>query len=253
MQQLRLGQGLVYLWFRRYRLSCPTIGMSPDADDDESGPDAEGLDIPFADGEVVEELRSQVFRREGRSLSLLPEAGTFTRVSRYYLRARALRLCLVTLPAGVGALFMVLYAWMLIVERRMRESGADMGTAELSELWTQFFHNLGVAAGIWSVACVLLAMPISWQSWRRRGYMYDEDGLASRAGVLGYKVEAFLFRKAQSVTVKQSPLQRRHGLATLAVGTACGSVSIPYIDHGVARRLRDYVLYRVESSRRRWY
>ena len=71
MQQLRLGQGLVYRRFRRYRLSCPTIGMSPDADDDESGPDAEGLDIPFTDGEVVEELKSQVFRREGRSLSLL--------------------------------------------------------------------------------------------------------------------------------------------------------------------------------------
>ena len=116
MQQIRLGQGLVYRWFRRYRLSCPTIRMSLDADDDDSGPDADELDIPFADGEVVEELRSQVFRREGRSLSLLPDAGTFTRVSRHYSRARALRLCLVTLPAGAGALFMVLYAWMVIVE-----------------------------------------------------------------------------------------------------------------------------------------
>lgn len=253
MQQLRLDQGLVYRRFRRYRLSCPTIGMPLDADEDDAGPDADGLDIPFADGGVVERLRAQVFRREGRSLSLLPEAGTFTRVSRYYLRARALRLCLVTLPAGVGALFMALYAWMLIVERGMRESGADIGTAEHSELWTQFIHNWGVAALVWSVACVLLAIPISWQRWRRRGYMCDEDGLASRTGVLGYGVEALLFRKAQTVTVKQSPLQRRHGLATLAVGTACGSVSVPYIDHGAACRLRDHVLYRAESSERRWH
>ncbi|MDE2873783.1 MAG: PH domain-containing protein [Gemmatimonadota bacterium] len=253
MQQLRLDQGLAYRWFRRYRLSCPTIGMPLDADEDDSGPDADGLDIPFADGEVVEKLRAHVFRREGRSLSLLPEAGTFTRVSRYYLRARALRLCLVTLPAGVGMLFIVLSLWMHLVERGMRESGAEMGMAEHSELWTQFFHNLGVAAGTWSVACILLAIPISWQRWRRRGYMYDKDGLASRTGVLGYGVEALLFRKAQTVTVKQSPLQRRHGLATLVVGTACGSVSIPYIDHGEACRLRDYVLYRAESSERRWY
>lgn len=26
--QLGLDQGLVYRWFRRYRVSCPTIGMS---------------------------------------------------------------------------------------------------------------------------------------------------------------------------------------------------------------------------------
>ena len=252
MQQLRLDQGLLYRRFRRYRLSCPTIGMPLDADEDDSGPDADGLNIPFAEGEVVEKLRAHVFRREGRVLSLLPEAGTFLRVSRYYLRARALRLCLVTLPAGVGALFMALYAWMLIVERGMRESGAEMGTAEHSELWTQFIHNWGVAAGTWSVACVLLAIPVSWQRWRRRGYMYDEDGLASRTGVLGYSVEALLFRKAQTVTVTRSPLQRRHGLATLAVGTACGSVSVPYIEHGAACRLRDYALYRAESSERRW-
>jgi len=142
---------------------------------------------------------------------------------------------------------------MHIVEGRILESGAEMGMAEHSELWTQFIHNWGVAAGTWSVACVLLAIPVSWQRWRRRGYMYDEDGLASRTRVLGYGVEALLFRKAQSVTVKQSPLQRRHGLATLAVGTACGSVSVPYIDHSAACRLRDYVLYRAESSERRWY
>lgn len=253
MQQLRLDQGLVYRWFRRYRLSCPTIGMPPDADEDDSGPDADGLDIPFADGEVVEKLRAHVLRREGRSLPLLPEAGTFTRVSRYYLRARALRLCLVTLPAGAGALFMALYGWMLIVERRMGESGSDIGAAELSELWTRFIHNWSVAAGAWTVACILLALPISWQRWRRRGYMYDGDGLAGRTGVLGYRVEALLFRKAQTVTVKQSPLQRRHGLATLAVATACGSVSVPYIGHGTACRLRDHVLYRAESSERRWY
>ncbi len=253
MQQLRLDQGLVYRWLRRYRLSCPTIGMPLDADEDDSGPDAEGLDIPFADGEVVEKLRAHVFRREGRSLSLLPEAGTFTRVSRYYLRARALRLCLVTMPAGVGVLFIVLSLWMHIAEQRILESGAEMGMAEHSELWTQFFHNLGVAAGTWSIACVLLAIPISWQRWRRRGYMYDKDGLAGRTGVLGYGVEALLFRKAQTVTVKQSPLQRRHGLATLAVGTACGTVSVPYIDHGAACRLRDYTLYMAESSERRWH
>ena len=254
MQQLRLNQSLVYRWFRRYRLSCPTIGMSLEEDDDgDSGPDADGLEVPFADDEVVEELRSQVFKREGRCLSLLPEAGTFTRVSRYYIRARALRVIFVTLPAGVGMLFIVLYAWLVMVERNIRESGVEMELAELAERWAQFLYNWSVSSTIWGIACILLAIPIAWQRWRRRGYMYDEDGLSSRGGLLGYEVEASLFRKAQEVTVKQSPLQRRHGLATLDVGTACGSVTIPYIDHDVACRLRDYVLYKAESTNRHWH
>ena len=254
MQQLRLNQSFVYGWLRRYRLSCPTIGMSLHEDDDgDSGPDADGLEVPFADAEVVEELRAQVFSREGRRLSLLPEAATFTRVSRYYMRARALRVCFVTFPAGVGMLFVVLYAWLVMVERDIRESGAEMELAEVAERFSQFFSNWGTASIVWGIACILLAVPVAWQRWRRRGYMYDEDGLSSRAGLLGYEVEASLFRKAQAVTVKQSPLQRRHGLATLDVGTACGSVSIPYIDHDVACRLRDYVLYRAESSLRHWH
>ena len=254
MQQLRLDQSLVYRWFRRYRLSCPTIGMALDEEDDgDSGPDADGLVVPFADAEVVEELRSRVFRREGRRLSLLPEAGTFTRVSRYYIRARALRVCFVTLPAGVGTLFVVLYAWLVMVERDMRDSGVEMELAEMADRFSQFFYNWGTASAVWCIACVLLAIPVAWQRWRRRGYMYDDDGLSSRGGLLGYEVEASLFRKAQEVTVKQSPLQRRHGLATLDVGTACGSVTIPYIDHGVACRLQDYVLYKAESSHRHWH
>lgn len=169
------------------------------------------------------------------------------------MRARALRVCVVTLPAGVGVLFGVLYLWYGLSIREIPESDAEVELAAMSELFTQFLHNWSTSSAIWATACILLAIPVAWQRWRRRGYMYDEDGLSSRRGLLGYEVEACLFRKAQEVTVKQSPLQRRHGLATLSVGTACGPVSIPYIEHGVACGLRDYVLYRAESSRRHWH
>ena len=103
------------------------------------------------------------------------------------------------------------------------------------------------------LASILPAALVAWLRWRRQGYLHDDDGLASRSGFLGRKVDAFLFRKAQSVAVVQSPLQRRKGLATLNVQLACGPLSVPYIDHGVASRLRDYMLYRVESGRRRWH
>ena len=34
---------------------------------------------------------------------------------------------------------------------------------------------------------------------------------------------------------------------------ASGSVRIPYIDHDAAGQLRDYILYKVESSRQAWH
>lgn len=114
-------------------------------------------------------------------------------------------------------------------------------------------RGLGFAALVWGGVCLATALPIGWLRWRQHGYMHDDDGIVCRSGLIGYEVEACLFRKAQAVTVKQSPLQRRHGLATLDVETSTGSVTVPYIDHGVACRLRDYALYRAESSGRPWY
>jgi hypothetical protein len=34
---------------------------------------------------------------------------------------------------------------------------------------------------------------------------------------------------------------------------ASGSVRIPYIDYGLARQLRDVILYKVESSQKAWH
>ena len=74
-----------------------------------------------------------------------------------------------------------------------------------------------------------------------------------RSGFLGYRVEAALFRKVQQVSVSQSPLQRRKGLAALRVHLATGSVKLAYIEHATATRLRDYVLYKAASSRLAWH
>jgi len=53
--------------------------------------------------------------------------------------------------------------------------------------------------------------------------------------------------------VSRSPLQRRKGLATLRVYMASGSVRIPYVEHELARQLRDVILYKVESSQKVWH
>lgn len=244
IQMLRLYQGMVQLWFRRFRLETPPTGGSLDEDDDRSqGLDAEVLEVPWADGALVEEMRSDVFRGEGEQLALIPADKAFKSVSRYYIRAAALRFLILGWAGGMLVLYLSTYLGLTYMEW---DSLAPEGYIGLA-------RGLGIAALVWSGVCLVTALPIGWQRWRRCGYAYDRDGLASRGGLLGYEVEACLFRKAQEVTVKQSPLQRRHGLATLSVDTATGPVTVPYIDHGMACRLRDYTLCMAESSGRRWY
>jgi len=229
IQQLTLSHNLVLRLFRRHRLRALPAALLPNqgSADTPGLQIAEVLEVPLLQGPEAEDLRKSVFGREGDALTLLPRSAGFKRVSPHYIRALTLRisftLALVAVPFLTGLL-------------------RDRGPGEVV---------LGVF--IFWLASILPAALVGWVRWRRQGYLHDGDGLASRSGFLGRKVDAFLFRKAQSVTVVQSPLQRRKGLATLNVQLACGPLSVPYIDLGVASRLRDYMLYRVESSQRRWH
>ena len=230
IQQLRVSQDLVLRWFGRFRLQAlPAAavvgqqgGQAPGGIDV-----AELLDVPLLDGRRAEELRARVFRREAPGLAVLAKDGAFNRVSPHYIRALTLRIWLTAGLVGSGIFLQLLLS------------------------------GLSAAAGVPILIGWLASLPVvvlvAWQLWRRRGFMHDDDGLASRGGFIGSKVDAFPMRKAQSAIVKQSPMQRRTGLATLQVHLACGKITVPYIEHEVAHQLRDYILYRVESSRRRWH
>ena len=139
-------------------------------------------------------------------------------VSRYYMRSRILFIGL--LPAILLAL--ILYG----------EAG-PIGTLAL--LWLP------------------LVAALSWRNWKRAGYQYDKDEIVRRSGLLGFRTVGLLFRKVQRVTVTQSRYQRRKGLASLRMYMASGRVNVPYISHEEAQQLRDYILYRVESSQKAWH
>lgn len=229
IQQLSVSQDLVQRWFGRFRLrALPAAAVVTQGGQSPSGLDvADVLDVPLLDGRRAEEVRARVFRREAREIAVLPRDGAFKRVSPHYIRALILRIWLI-MGLVLGGIFLQLVPSGL---------SASVGLPML----------IGWLASIPAVAL------IAWQLWRRRGYAHDDDGLASRGGFIGRKVDAFPMRKAQSAIVKRSPLQRRKGLATLQVHLACGKITVPYIEREVAQRLRDYILYRVEASRRRWH
>ena len=228
IQQLSLSHNLVMRLFRRHSLKALPAALLPNQGGDTPGLQiAEVLEVPLLKAPRAEDLRSRIFGREGEGLTLLPHNPAFRRVSPHYIRALALR------TTTVWTLFSAFFLIPITQDR-----GAGFVAALLA---------------LWWLGSFVPATLIAWLRWRRQGYMHDDDGLASRSGFLGRKVDAFLFRKAQSVAVTRSPLERRKGLATLKVQLACGQVAVPYIEHGAASRLRDYVLWRAESSRRRWH
>lgn len=213
IQRVVLLQTPLARCFRRYRLT-----LYPAADD------MDELVVPLLDGATAESLRREVFGDESPGLTLLPANRAFVRVSPFHIRGLALKIAIAPALALPAILFF---------------SGV-LGRA-LAEV------------SVWILFWVLTGGLVALAHWWRIGYMHDDDGMSIRGGFFDRNVDAFLFRKVQYVTVKQSLLQRRRRLATLEIGLATETVSVPYIDRGLATRLRDYILYKVESSRRRWH
>jgi len=253
IQQLTLSQNLLMRLLRGFRLRALPAALLPGQGVEGTGIGrTEVLEVPFLKAPKAEELRSEVFGSEGGSLTLVPQDGGFVRVSPHYVRALTLRISVAAALVSAPLLAPLLAA--LAGAHFADGAGAPPGEGFPAP---SLGGGAAVAAALgvflWWLVLVPPAALLAWQRWRRQAYLHDRDGLASRSGFFGRKVDAFLFRKAQGVAVNRSPLQRRKGLATLQVQLACGRVAVPYIDHGLACRLRDRVLHRAESSRRRWH
>ncbi len=174
--------------------------------------------IPVVTDREANHLRELMFAEEGRDLVQIPTSDLFQRVSPYFMRT----------PIMLNALAAIAVTAML---------------AGLS----------GQPGTLVILAWIPLSALVAYQSWRHAGYLLTDEGFVRRSGIIGYRTVALLYRKVQRVTVTQSPLQRRKGLATLRVYMASGSVRIPYVPGALARQLRDFILYKVESSRKAWY
>jgi len=214
IQTLRLQQGIVQTWLKRYRLTArqATSGSKP------GGGGPKMFTVPVVTSEQADLLRPLLFAQEAGRLTQNPRSPDFAPISPYYMRSRIL---------FVGLLPAVLLAGLSLVE-------------------------FGIAGSVVLLWLPLIAL-VSWRKWRRAGYLHDDDELVQRSGLFGFRTVSLLFRKVQRVTVTQSRYQRRKKLASLRMHMASGSVRVPYIDHAKAKQLRDYILYQVESSQKTWH
>lgn len=148
----------------------------------------------------------------------------------------------------------------------------DPGAAGFRRVSKQYVRSRTVLAGLLPalLAVALFAVPMGWysllfllwvpvaaiyvyQRYRRLGVSVTRNGIAFRQGLVGNRVVAHLMRKVQRVNVSQSPFQRRKNLATIKLFLASGTVRIPFISAADAHALRDYILYKIESSDRAWH
>ena len=174
--------------------------------------------IPVVTAELANTLRPLLLAQEAGQLTQDPRSDLFQPISPYYMRSRILFAGLI--PTIIMTVILV----------------AEAGV-------------LGLVALIWLPLIGL----ISWRNWKRAGYQHDDNEIVRRSGLLGYRTVGLLFRKVQRVTISQSRYQRRKNLASLRMHMASGSVRVPYIEQEKAKQLRDYILYKVESSQRAWH
>ena len=104
------------------------------------------------------------------------------------------------------------------------------------------------ALGAWAAASALLAIwCFAWPRVRYRHLRYrlDPQGFTILRGVVWRSVTSVPKSRVQHTDVSQGPLERTFDLATLVVhtaGTQDASVSLGGLPHGVALRIRDYLI-----------
>ena len=101
-----------------------------------------------------------------------------------------------------------------------------------------------------AVLLVVAVAAVAWavhRRWRHWGWTTDGDVAHVASGLLGRRWESFRLNRVQQVTLRRTPFQRRHGLATLAVSLADGDRQVPFLHEADARALANLALFVAEA------
>lgn len=110
------------------------------------------------------------------------------------------------------------------------------------------FHPIFVVlGGAW-----LYLYVISFLYFRKKSIGLNDAIIHIKGGHFGDENELIQMYKIQGIQLKQSPFQRRKGLASIVLFTATGNLFVPYIPAEKAINLRDLVLQIIETDQRAW-
>lgn len=133
------------------------------------------------------------------------------------------------------------------IYRRILLSGLFPTAALMGTFWPLW----GRGALVFLAYALLIGLHTVLYQRKFRLWSFDEEVLIRR-GFLGEGFLLLQWYKVQTVVLKRSLYERRHGLATLVLHTASGRIRIPFIPLDTAQALMNYALYQVERSQRAW-
>lgn len=110
--------------------------------------------------------------------------------------------------------------------------------------------------GLWPVALLPVVYVVSLLRYRALGYNQGERYFYLRRGWPGRSTLVLPIRNVQAVTIRQSAVDRRLGLATLSIDSAgqsrLGGPQLPNLPIDEAYRLGRTIAHRAASTRYRW-
>lgn len=112
---------------------------------------------------------------------------------------------------------------------------------------------LVVLLALGAVVALVLVLAALWPTWEyaRAGYRILPDRIESWNGLLFRRAVSVPISRVQYTDVKQGPVQRRHGIATLVVhtaGTASSDVEFPGLPPALANEVRDWLVGQTGSD-----
>ena len=223
IQSLKVSLSLRSMLFRRYDVRVQQ------ADEDDTIQAAAGntthqVDVPSVPSQFCREFAEKIFPKSLQSVPLDPRSKEIQRFSLTYF--------------FVGLL--------------------GFGTLIVIALWGMFWFTSGIRGANVSVLFLIpFGILIWWQYWRRTGYAFYENYILHRKGFLGHDLRVIPISKLQEVRISQSIIQRLRNRCTLQMfshsTTYTNSLNIPFMNRVFAERIRDYLLFQIESGKTRWH
>jgi membrane protein YdbS with pleckstrin-like domain len=118
---------------------------------------------------------------------------------------------------------------------------------------------IGVGLYQWFFIKSLMVLPIYaililqiWKKYTKARYGYNDTYFMTKGGIFGDKNKVVPIEKIQSISIDQSPYQKKHHLASITMYHAAGNIKCHYLPLEYTRAMSDYILYKVESNSQNW-
>ena len=136
----------------------------------------------------------------------------------------------------------------LVIYRRVLYFGLlPAGLAFLYNWWDNPNHTF-----YWETFWVVIILFISWIYQRNYRYFVSDEGIRISTSIIGKTETLLKWFKIQGVEIQQGLYQRRKNLCNLVFHTAAGTVKIPYIELEKAKKMEDFILFKIEESEQSW-